>query len=51
MFNRSKNSSQSSTPPPSFMECQQQLNKEHEEGSEMFEEPVEEIVSAIFIHM
>lgn len=50
MSNRSKNSSRSSTPPLSFVECQQQSNEEHEEGSEMFEEPVEEVVSAIFIH-
>lgn len=47
--NRSKSSSRSSTPPPSFTECQQRSNEEHEEGSEMFEEPVEEIVSAPFI--
>lgn len=45
---RSKSSSRSSTPPPpSFTECQQRPNGEHEEGSEMFEEPVEEIVSIV----
>ncbi|KAL5235807.1 hypothetical protein ACI65C_003217 [Semiaphis heraclei] len=40
---KSKSSSRSSTPPPSFTECQQRPDGEHEEGSEMFEEPVEEI--------
>lgn len=51
-LDRSKSSSRSSTPPPSFAECQQRPNGEHEEGSEMFEEPVEEIVSdsLLFIH-
>lgn len=46
--NRSKSSSRSSTPPPSFAECQQRPDGEHEEGSEMFEEPVEEMVSSAF---
>lgn len=45
--NKSKSSSRSSTPPPSFTECQQRPDGEHEEGSEMFEEPVEEIVSIL----
>ncbi|KAF0767753.1 tight junction protein ZO-2 isoform X1 [Aphis craccivora] len=44
---QSKSSSRSSTPPPSFTECQQRPDGEHEEGSEMFEEPVEEIVSTL----
>lgn len=44
-LHRSKNSSRSSTPPLSFTECQKRSSGEHEEGSEMFEEPVEEMVS------
>ncbi|XP_050526254.1 tight junction protein ZO-1 isoform X2 [Daktulosphaira vitifoliae] len=45
---RSKSSSRSTTPPPSFAECQQRMSgnlepPQHEEGSEMFEEPVEEM--------
>jgi len=49
-FHRSKSSSRSSTPPPAaaFAERQQPADGgEHEEGSEMFEEPVEEMVSAV----
>lgn len=51
IFKRSKSSSQSSTPPPPFTECQQLSNDEHEEGSEMFEEPVEEMVSVLFSYV